>query len=134
MVFNSIVRIIYRFERNLIVANATKIDSDIDRDEVKKDKNSKSIKSKNWLMAKSKKLIRPNHDFSSKSKNAEISNRSVSLIFKAWLALSKLIQVFIKTSILCHLDLECHNRIETDKSAYAIDKVFSKVTLDNLSQ
>ena len=46
----------------------------------------------------------------------------------------KLRQAFIKDSILHHFDLECHIRMEIDASSYAIGKVLSQLTLDNLGQ
>ena len=61
----------------------------------------------------------------SPSKN---SNKAISYLTpKARLA-------FIKTPILQHFDLECYIRIETNASCYAIDRVLSQLTLDNLGR
>ena len=55
------------------------------------------------------------------------------LIPGARLAFMELRQAFLKAPIFHHFDLECHIRIETDVSSYAIGGVFSQLTLDNLS-
>ena len=49
-------------------------------------------------------------------------------------AFTQLRQVFTKAPIFQHSDSECHIRIETDASDYAIGGVLSQLTLDNLSQ
>ena len=46
-------------------------------------------------------------------------------------AFTKLRQAFIKAPILYHIDSECHIRIETDASGYAIGGVLSQLTSDN---
>ena len=51
---------------------------------------------------------------------------------KARLAFSQLRKAFTKALILQHFDPEYHIRIETDALGYAIDKVLSQLTLDNL--
>ena len=48
------------------------------------------------------------------------------------LAFTKLRQLFVKAPILYHFDLECHIRVETDASGYAIVGIFSQLTLDDL--
>ena len=53
---------------------------------------------------------------------------------RAKLAFTELRQAFFKTQIFHHFDLKCHIRIETDASSYAIGRVFSQLTLDNLGQ
>ena len=50
----------------------------------------------------------------------------VRLVFCQWK------KAFTKALILQHFDSECHIRIETDASGYAISKVLSRLTLDNL--
>ena len=47
---------------------------------------------------------------------------------------SKLKQAFIKAPILYHFDPEHHIRVETDVSGYAIGRVFSQLTLDDLGR
>ena len=64
----------------------------------------------------------------SKSKKTE----SGFFISGARMIFTKLRQAFIKAPILHHFDLECHIRIETDESGYAISRVLSQLTLDNL--
>ena len=49
-------------------------------------------------------------------------------------AFTQLRQVFTKAPILRHLDSECHIRIKTDASGYAIGGVLSQLTLNNLGQ
>ena len=49
-------------------------------------------------------------------------------------AFTQLRQVFTKASILQHFDSECHIRIKTDVSSYAIGRVPSQLTSDNLDQ
>ena len=52
----------------------------------------------------------------------------------AKLAFTELRQAFIKAPILYHFDPECHIRVETDASGYAIGEVLSQLTLDDLGQ
>ena len=54
------------------------------------------------------------------------------LTLKAKLAFTQLKKAFTKAPIFRHFDLECHMRIEIDASSYAIGKVFSQLTFDNL--
>ena len=49
----------------------------------------------------------------------------------AKLAFTKLRQAFLKAPILHHFDPECHIRIETDASGYAIGGVLSQLTSDD---
>ena len=53
---------------------------------------------------------------------------------KARLAFTILRQALIKALILKHFDPECLMRIETNASGFAIGRVLSQLTLDNLSQ
>ena len=63
------------------------------------------------------------------------SNRAMGyLTSKARLAFTQLKKAFTKALILWHFDLECHIRIKTDASNYAIGGVLSQLTLDNLGQ
>ena len=48
-------------------------------------------------------------------------------------AFTQLRQAFIKAPILRHFDLECHIRIETDASSYAIGGVLSQLTSNHLT-
>ena len=56
------------------------------------------------------------------------------LTLNARQAFTQLKQVFTKASILRHFDLEYHIQIETDVSSYAINRVLSQLTLDDLGQ
>ena len=56
------------------------------------------------------------------------------LTSKARLAFTQLRKAFTKAPILQHFDPECHIRIETDASGYAIGGVLSQLILDNLGQ
>lgn len=53
---------------------------------------------------------------------------------KARLTFTKLEQVFIETLIFCYFNSKRYTRIEMDVFGYAIGKVFSQLTLDNLVQ
>ena len=48
-------------------------------------------------------------------------------------AFNQLKQAFTKAPILQYFDLECHIRIETDASGYAIGRVLSQLTSDHLT-
>ena len=48
-------------------------------------------------------------------------------------AFNRLRQTFIEAPILRHFDLECHIRIETNASGYAIGRVLSQLTLNQLT-
>ena len=70
----------------------------------------------------------------SKSKNLSKSKKTVKLDFftsRAKLAFIKLRQAFLKALIFHHFDLKHHIRIKMERSGYAIDGVFSQLTLDN---
>ena len=56
------------------------------------------------------------------------------LIPKARLAFTQLRKAFTKAPILRYFDPKCHIRIETDASGYAIGRVLSQLTLDDLGQ
>ena len=43
-------------------------------------------------------------------------------------------QAFIEAPILNHFDLKCHIQIETDALGYAIGRIFSQLTLDDLDR
>ena len=47
---------------------------------------------------------------------------------------TQLRQAFIKASIFQHFDPECYIQIEIDASSYAVDRVLSQLTLDNLGR
>ena len=51
---------------------------------------------------------------------------------KAWLAFTQFKKAFTKALIFRQFDLEYHIQIETNVSSYAIGKVLSQLTLDNL--
>ena len=71
----------------------------------------------------------------SKSKNSSKSKKAVGpsdfLTPGAKLAFTELRQAFLKALILHHFDPECHIRIETDASGYAIGGVLSQLTSDD---
>ena len=72
----------------------------------------------------------------SKSKNLSKSKKTIGSDFltpRARLAFTKLRQVFVKTPILHYIDLKHHNRIETDESNYAINRIFRQLTLNDSS-
>ena len=56
------------------------------------------------------------------------------LILGAKLPFIQLRQAFTKAPIVWHFDSEYHIRIETDTSGYAIGRVLSQLTSDNLGQ
>ena len=66
------------------------------------------------------------------SKNLNVATGYLTLDNRQ--AFTQLRQTFTKAPILWHFDLECHIRIETNVSGYAIDEVLSQLTLDNLGQ
>ena len=72
-----------------------------------------------------------------KSKNLSKSKKTVGSDFLtsgAKLAFTKLRQVFVKAPIFHHFDLKRHIWIETNISGYAISKVLSQLTLDDLGR
>ena len=78
---------------------------------------------------------------SKKSKNTKsgvqtrhgTTGEPIFLIPDAREAFNQLRQAFTKAPILQHFDLECHIRIETDVSDYAIGGVLSQLTSDHLT-
>ena len=79
---------------------------------------------KNQKMSKSKKSF----------KSKKTIESSDFLIPKAKLAFIKLRQAFLKAPIYYHFDSKRHIRIEIDVSKYAMDRVFSQLTLYDLCQ
>ena len=71
-----------------------------------------------------------------KSKNLSKSKKMEwgFLTSGARMAFTKLRQAFIKASIFHHFNPEHHIRIGMDASGYSIGRVFSQLTLDNLSR
>ena len=53
---------------------------------------------------------------------------------KARLAFTKLRKAFTKAPILQHFDPKCYIRIKTDALSYAINRILSQLTLNNLGQ
>ena len=76
-------------------------------------------------MSKSK-----NHDFPPNLRN--IKARPDFFIFKARIAFIKLKQIFLKALILHYFNTKCHIQIETNVSRYAIRKILSQLTLNDL--
>ena len=91
-----------------------------------------STKGKNQAKTtKSKNLIRSkNHDFPPNFRNIEVGPSFHTP--KARLAFTILRQAFVKALILYYCDLKCHIGIETHESGYAIGKILSKLTLNDL--
>lgn len=56
------------------------------------------------------------------------------LISRAIKIFTELRQVFIKTPIFYHFNPNCHIQIETQVSSYTVNRVFSQLAPDNLSQ
>ena len=74
---------------------------------------------------------------SSKFKNLSKTQKTVGsdcLTLGAKLAFTELRQAFFKAPILHHFDPDCHIRIETDASSYAIGGVLSQLTSDDLGR
>ena len=71
-----------------------------------------------------------NHDFFLNSRNIEARLRFFTSA--ARLAFTKLRQVFLEVLILYHFDPEYHIQIEINASKYAISKILSQITLDDL--
>ena len=71
-----------------------------------------------------------------KSKNLSKSKKTESgyLTSGVRIAFTKFRQAFIKVPILYHFNPERFIRVEKDVSGYAIDAVFSQLTLDDLNQ
>ena len=84
-------------------------------------------------MAKSKKWICVKKAEASRVKNLSSQSRTF-LITNAKRAFTKLRQAFIKAPIPNYFNPEHHIWIETDASGYAIGKILSQLTLDDLGQ
>ena len=84
----------------------------------------------NLAKSKKSKLTKPKK---SDLSNAKADSRTDFLIPKARKALIHLQKAFTKALILRHFDPERHIWIETDTLGYAIGKIFSQLTLDQLS-
>ena len=93
-------------------------DNEVDGNEFEDDKIGKKVQktSKSKNLSKSKKTVRSS-DF---------------LIFRAKLAFTKLKQVFFKAPILYYFDLERHIWIKMDILGYAIVRILSQLTSDDL--
>ena len=83
-------------------------------------------------MAKSKKWIRAKKTEISKAKN--LGQSSIFFITNAKKAFIKLKQAFVEALILNHFDPERHIRIEMDALGYAICRILSQLTSDNLGR
>lgn len=84
--------------------------NEIKDNEVKEEKNY-------WKTSKSKKTVRFTDFFT----------------FEVRLLFTKLRQIFVKAPILYNFNLDCHIWIKTGISEYAIDRIFSQLTLNNLT-
>ncbi len=87
---------------------------------------------KSLKTAKSKKWIRAEKVEAFRAKN--LGQSKTFFISKAKKNFTKLRQAFIKALIHNYFDLEYYIRIEIDESGYAIDEIFSQLTLDDLDQ
>ena len=70
---------------------------------------------------------------SKRTKSVHDSEKPKFLTFKAKEAFNRLRQAFTKALFFWHFDLECHIRIETDASSYAIGGVLSQLTLNQVT-
>ena len=71
------------------------------------------------------------------SKNLSKSKKtggSDFLTLRTRLAFTKLRQAFVKAPILYHFDPKRHIPVETNASGYAIDRILSHLTSDNLNR
>ncbi len=87
-------------------------------------KGQKTAKSKKWIQAKKAET--------SRAKN--LGQSGSFLIADARRAFIELRQAFVETLILNHFNPKHHIQIETDTSGYAIGKILSQLTSDNLSR
>ncbi len=87
---------------------------------------------KSQKTAKSKKWIRAKKVEASRAKN--LGQLGLFLTSEARKAFIKLRQVFVETSILNHFDPEHYIQTETDDSCYAIGRIFSQLTSDDLGR
>ncbi len=97
-------------------------DLDEKEPEQKSRKGQKTAKSKKWIWAK-------------KAEASEAKNLGQSGLFlttDARRAFTKLRQAFVKAPILNHFNPECHIQIETDAFGYAIGRILSQLTSDDL--
>ncbi len=102
-------------------------------DQGEKESAQKSRKSqKDQKTAKSKKWIRAEKVEASRAKNLDQSGSFLTP--EARKAFTKLRQAFVEALILNQFDPECHIRIETDASGYAIGGILSQLTSDNSDQ
>ncbi len=83
-------------------------------------------------MAKPKKLIHAKKAEASRAKNLGQSGTFLTIDTRR--AFTELRQAFIEAPILNQFDPECHIQIEIDALGYAISRIFSQLTLDNLYQ
>ncbi len=84
-------------------------------------------------MAIFKKWIRVEKSEAFRAKNFS-SQSGLFFTPKARTAFIKLRQAFVEALILNHFDPEYHIQIETNVSGYAIGRIFSKLTSDDLGQ
>lgn len=91
-----------------------------------------SKKNQNRKIAKSKYLIKLNHNFLS-TKYLE-GSESGFFTLKAWLVFIELRQAFVKAMIFHLFDPEWHILIETNLSDYTIGRVIGHIVLDDLGQ
>ncbi len=82
-------------------------------------------------MAKSKRWIRAEKVEASRAKSLGIQSRSL-FTSGARKTFIKMKQTFVEALIQNHFDPEHHIQIETDVSGYAISRIFSQLTLDDL--
>ena len=88
-------------------------------------KNQKTAKSKKWI------YIKKAEAFKVINLNTQLGLFLTSGARKTFI---KLKQAFIKASILNRFDPERHIQIETDVLGYAIGRIFSQLTSDDLGQ
>lgn len=65
--------------------------------------------------------------------NIGTTGKPIFLIPGSMEAFNQLRQAFTKTPILLHFDFKCHIQIEIDTSGYAIGKVLSELTSNQLT-
>ena len=88
---------------------------------------------KGQKMAKSKKWIHAKKAEASRTRNLN-SQSGAFFTTDARKTFTELRQAFIEAPILNHFNLEHHIRIETDVLGYAIGRIFSQLTLDDLGR
>ena len=90
----------------------------------------KSGKSKSQKTSKSRKSAKSGKYLSKSGNSPNFGATEAGLSFftsEAWSAFNRLRLAFTKAPILRHFDPECHIRIETDASGYAIGGVLSQL-------